>query len=413
MISYLSKKQSNKLIFLCWLAYTTAYLGRLNYSANLVCIVEEMGITKAEGGLVASCFFFAYCAGQLFHGFMNRLYNPRYMIAISLVGSSLINLLFPFCNGIVLMAGLWLLNGFLQAILWTTLCRTLSRYLDDSSMKKSILVMGTTTSVGTVLIYGISALFTEILNWKYTFLLAFVVLFFVGVIWFFGFHSLTCDIPERQTKVQLHQIGKHKMSRVFILLLSMICLFGVMDNLIRDGLTTWSPSIFYEVHHLPNSMSILLTLGLPLLATLGSFICVSVHRYIRDYIKLCTIFFIGAAISILVMVLCLPLNMWFITVLCFAVSALMMAVINNCVTSIVPMELRDMADSGATAGVTNTFCYLGSTLSTYILGSIVDRTGSWNGVFYFMIGVCASAVIICLVYIMLHTKIAVDKKRKI
>ena len=42
MITYLSKKQGNRLIFLCWLVYSSAYLGRLNYSASLVQIMNDL-----------------------------------------------------------------------------------------------------------------------------------------------------------------------------------------------------------------------------------------------------------------------------------------------------------------------------------------------------------------------------------
>ncbi len=413
MVSYLSKKQANKLIFLCWLMYSSAYLGRLNFSANLIRIVEDLDITKAEAGLIASCFFFAYGIGQLFHGFMNKYYNPRIMIAVSLIGSAVINLIFPFSSSLIVMNVLWALNGFLQAILWTTLTRTLSRFLDSTSMSRSILIMGTTTAVGTVAAYGISALFVEILNWQATFWFASVAMAAIGVLWFFAFHHLTCDIPERHTKMKLHQIKGNKMGRVFILLIVTLCLFGVLNNLIRDGLTTWTPSVFYELYHLDDSLSILLTLGLPMLSVLGSTICIMVHKKIRDHVKLCGIFFAAAFLAILIMVLLMPLNSWLITLLCFAFAALMMASINNCITSVVPLELRDMADSGATAGITNTFCYFGSTLSTYVFGALADSSSGWLSVFYLMLALTAFAGLICCVYIPLHYRLALDKKRKV
>lgn len=411
MITYLSKKQGNRLIFLCWLVYSSAYLGRLNYSASLVQIMNDLSITKAEGGMIASCFFFAYGAGQLVHGFLNKRYDPRWMIPVSLIGSAIINLLFPFFDCLTVMAPLWMINGFLQAILWSTLVRTQSRYLDDQMMKKSILIMGTTVAVGTVATYGISALMVEFLTWKITFWIASFVLCLVGLIWFFRFHYLVCDIPERQTKMELHQISGNKMGRVFILLLSAICVFGIIDNIIRDGLTTWTPSIFKEIYLMPDSYSILLTLGLPLLSVLGSTLCLSVHKKIKDHVKLCAVFFLFAIVFLGIMVLCMPLNSWIITLICFAVSALLMSAINNCITSIVPLELRDMADSGAVAGVTNTFCYMGSTISTYALGVIADSTG-WNGAFYFLIILCIVALVICAIYLPLHHWMALDKKRK-
>ncbi len=411
MVTYLSKKQGNHLIFLCWLIYSSAYLGRLNYSAGLVQILEDVSLTKAEGGIIASCFFFAYGVAQLVHGFLNRYYDPRWMIAVSMIGSAIVNLLFPLYNNLIYMCVLWVINGFIQAILWSTLIRTLSRYLDDAMMRRSILIMGTTTAVGTVVTYGFSALFVSHFSWKISFYFATVILAAVGIFWFFRFHHLICDIPERQTKIKLHQISGNKMGRVFILLVATLCIFGVLNNLIRDGLTTWTPSIFKDIYQMPDSLSILLTLGLPLLSILGSSLCLKVHKKVKDHIKLCSTFFLVAMLFLGMMILCMPLHSWIITLICFAISALMMASINNCITSIVPLELRDMADSGAIAGVTNTFCYLGSTISTYSLGAIADASG-WNGAFIFLLLLCVFAIALCLIYLPLHHWLALDKKRK-
>ena len=78
-------RQAKRLIFLCWLAYTTAYLGRLNFSACLVDIIDTLGTTKQAAGLVTSCFFFAYGAGQLINGILSKRYRPRIVIAAALL----------------------------------------------------------------------------------------------------------------------------------------------------------------------------------------------------------------------------------------------------------------------------------------------------------------------------------------
>jgi sugar phosphate permease len=64
----------------------------------------------------------------------------------------------------------------------------------------------------------------------------------------------------------------------------------------------------------------------------------------------------------------------------FGVSAMLMSAINNVITSIIPLYMREKMDSGLLAGVLDTFCYVGSTLSTALLGFIADNSG-WSGVF--------------------------------
>ena len=91
------KKQESRIIFICWLAYTAAYVGRLNFSASNVAIIEALNVTKPEVGLVSSFFFFAYGAGQLINGILSKHYNAKYMICGSLAVSSILNLLMPIC----------------------------------------------------------------------------------------------------------------------------------------------------------------------------------------------------------------------------------------------------------------------------------------------------------------------------
>ena len=180
MEQYLTKKQANQLIALCWLAYSVAYLGRLNYSANLVRILEEFSITKAQGGSIASFFFFAYAAGQLIHGLLNKYYNPRWMIAGSLIFSAAMNFIMPLCGSVDIMKWVWMVNGFTQAVLWSTLTRVLGMYLSEAQMKRSIIVMGTTTAGGTFFSYAFSALITD---WTVAFYFATVALTIVGIVW--------------------------------------------------------------------------------------------------------------------------------------------------------------------------------------------------------------------------------------
>ena len=59
--------------------------------------------------------------------------------------------------------------------------------------------------------------------------------------------------------------------------------------------------------------------------------------------------------------------------------------------------MKGKVNSGRIAGVLNGFCYLGSTLSTYVLSMIADRHG-WLTVFWTLFFVCVSVVAIALVY---------------
>ena len=54
------KRSAMALIMLCWLVYSCSYIGKINYSANIIRIQDYYSIAnKADVGLVSTLFFFA------------------------------------------------------------------------------------------------------------------------------------------------------------------------------------------------------------------------------------------------------------------------------------------------------------------------------------------------------------------
>ena len=85
--------------------------------------------------------------------------------------------------------------------------------------------------------------------------------------------------------------------------------------------------------------------------------------------------------------------------------ACMMAAINNVITSMVPLDNRDKMDSGLSAGLLDTLCYLGSSMAGILLGSISENLG-WSSVLVtiFVLALVASLISFA------HTLIAKKKE---
>ena len=180
-----SKRAATLIIFLCWAAYTAAYIGRLNFNAYIEPIRDQIGASKTEMGLVSSFFFFSYGAGQLIHGILSRKYNTRWSVAVALFGSAAVNIGMTICPGVASMKYVWLLNGFFQSILWSSLIKTLSDRLPDEMLPKAIVVMSTTAALGTFLAYGMSALMSALgAAYRWVFLVPAVLLALIGFGWF-------------------------------------------------------------------------------------------------------------------------------------------------------------------------------------------------------------------------------------
>lgn len=400
-----SHKASLTLIFLCWLVYSTSYLGKVNYAANITQVEKFYGVTHAQSGLVSTLLFFAYGAFQIINGLLCKRYNLRLTIFIGLFGSGIINLIVGFTTNFTLLTVLWLLNGVMLAFLWSSLIRLLTETLTKEYMAKASVVMGTTVATGTFIIYALSALYVNI-NFKLSFITAGVVMPTVSLVWFFALPKILSKIEKTDENAQiLKSVESNPIEKKKIYLtVFTFFIMAVAINLIKDGLITWVPSILKETYSLDDSISIILTLILPLFAVFGNFLGVKLHKKIPDFVFQVALMFLISGGLIGVVIAGLSINQFALTVICFALVCLLISSCNSIVTGIFPLFMKGKVNTGLIAGAINGCCYLGSTISSYGLGLVADASG-WTAVFWLLLGVCAFMIIIYCVYFIIKKSI--------
>ena len=375
-------KRAVLLIILCWLVYTCSYLGKMGYSANIVQFESFYGVSHSQSGTVSTFFFFAYGVGQIINGIFCKKYNIKYFVLASLIVSAVCNLTVGLAPAFNVIKYCWLINGLSLSVLWPTLIRLLSETLSKSQMPKAVVVMGTTVAIGTFLVYGLSALFVQFLHFRVIFYLAGILLPIIALLWALSFNLLTKNKAENEE--QNEKIESKRLNKEILISLAVFAFFAVVTNLTKDGLTTWVPSILKELYHTPDSLSILLTLFLPILAVFGTALAVNLYKKIKNFVTLCSLFFVAVAILIGVVVLFQNSGAT-VTLISFSIISLLTSASNNLITSMLPLYWKDKINSGMIAGVLNGFCYVGSTVSSYGLGAVADVWG-WTAVFWLLFG---------------------------
>lgn len=396
MVKLSPEKKTGFLIFLCWAAYTAAYVARLNYNASMVELMYQLDATKEAAGSVSSCFYFAYGVGQLVNGLLSRKYNTRYCVMLSLAASAVLNLVMTQCAQINIMKYLWFANGAFQSILWSSLIKTLSDHLEDTCLPGAVMVMSTTVATGTFAAYGLAALFSALrLPWTAIFYVASILAGAVAVLWFVGMKPFQ---PRKTDSLrQKNSSGKGlSVTPGLALHVGVILICAVVNGFVKDGITTWVPSILKETFGVSASLSILVTLLLPVLSIFGTSLVNVLHKRQKNENILNGIFYCGAAVLVGLILLSLNLKFASLTLVLFGCIACLMAAVNNVITSIIPLYSRDKIDSGLAAGLINTFCYVGSTLSTTLLGKIAD-SGGWTPVFICILIFTLAALAACCV----------------
>lgn len=401
------RQRENLLIFLAWLLYSVSYLGKVNYAANITQIIDFYGVTKAEAGMASTFFFFAYGIGQVINGLFCKKYNIKWAIFGSMAASTAVNLIVAMGAEFALIKWLWLVNGIALSILWPTLVRMLAETLPSRALGWSSMVMGTTVGAGTLVIYGLSAVYALFDNFQLAFFTAAAADAAVAVLWLLLYGKAT-NLAEAERAADAPEVVRTEAKgapdrldvverRLIYTEVGFLCLFSVGINLIKDGLTTWVPSILKETYNFPDALSILLTLFLPISAIFGNIFALWMHKKVPDYIRHSGIVFAMMGVLIAGLVGFMRLD-WAVALLVgMVVVNYLAAGLNNLNTSIYPMFMREKLNSGMIAGVLNGFCYVGSTISAYGLGVVADNFG-WTAVFWVLFGFCAIAVVAWGIY---------------
>lgn len=399
--SRLSQRAQNVLIWLCFFTYTASYVSRYGYSANIVSLTAYYGVTNAAAGIVGTCFFFTYGFTQIFHGFFSKYYPKRVIIPIVMGVSATVNVIAFLLPAFGLFKYLWVINGLALSVLWPTCMLILSENLDEANMKKAVLIMSATVPVGTVIVYSAAALFNLFGAFRFSFFLGAGCALTLAVCWFFLFGRLDVakgaeKAPERE-KREIPAENKRAVGIGTVALLLMLCFAGAMGNLIKDGLNTWVPQILKQTYGFTDSLSVILTIVMPILGAFSAAFAVFMNKRIRDYNFLLALYYVVIGAVLLGAFLAIGHGLPILLLVTFGLTALLAHAINALTTSIAPLQLRDRMNTGMTAGIINGSCYAGSTVSSYLLGSISDRSG-WSSVFLLLLILAFATAVCCLIY---------------
>lgn len=391
--------RSQKIFFIiCWITYFCTYIGRLNFTASLAEISMSSDFSKAELGMVSSGFFIGYGIFQLIWGFAGDRLNPVHMVFSGILGSGLLNLAMACAQSVGIMAVLWTLNGIVQAAVWSPLLKlTLDRLPDEIAMRASIRY-ATTVPLGTFAAYLLAAVCALFGSWRTDFAISGAFLTVVAIIWNRSMHVLAPNpIAKLAHGKNIMHTGNGTSVTIWLILIP-ICLATLVNGFIRDSVQTWMPSYLSELHGLDSFSSIALTLILPLVNLSGVYIGAffNDHLFHNEVLTSATAFSC-AALFLLPVVLGLHIPLWLALIL-FGLCAAMMLAVNTMFVTLVPVRLQFTGRTSTLSGILNSATYVGSALSGYGVGWVLENRG-WDTVLTsWLLGLLLAAILCVILF---------------
>ena len=153
-------------VWLIWLIYGVFYFCRTNLSVavpGMQMSVEDGGLAldKQQIGLILGSLKLSYAFGQLLNGQLSEKISPRVLLALGLLGSAGLNVLFGFATGLYFLIFVWACNGYCQSLGWTPCVRVLGNWVPILRRGKAIGIVGTGYQVTLGLSYIVAGVAIE------------------------------------------------------------------------------------------------------------------------------------------------------------------------------------------------------------------------------------------------------------
>lgn len=394
----MKNKKISPAVWLCLLLsllYFTSYITRLNFSASIAEMIASDVFTKTDAGVIGTALFFTYGFGQIISGLLSDKFEPGKIVSVGLVLTTLCNVFFPFLTSTGIMAVVWGINGFAQALFWPPIVRILSRYYNDSGYTKGTLAVSYACHAATILIYVIVPISINISSWRLTFFLSALLGATVLLVWLAGYPRLISRM-KRNIKTE-KSVLTPKTSLFKVLLVSGV-LFSTVPiaimGYLKDGIQSWLPTFFTEVFSMDAANAILINILIPV----ANIVFVSVAAFL--YRRVFKNEVLGSAFMFLaITLLSLPLAIFYnsspaVSLVISAVIAGSTHGINAMFISFMPRRFETVGRAATVSGICNSCVYVGSAAASYGIAYFASRFGwfitiaSWGAISLFGMLVC-------------------------
>ncbi len=283
---------------------------------------------------------------------------------------------------------------------------------DTLSHCNKVLVTGAV--VGTAFSYLVSSICIEFLSWKLTFVV-------IGVLYLASTLFLLIQENKIEKMLSRHDeldfdtfIKDHSHDYVIpkgekvnlVPIMIYIVVLSFLANCLYYGIGNWIPSYLKEVHLFPTTLSILITLTMPLAAVPSRIIMFKSFDKSGKIFPKCTLIGLILTIILVVMVFTYGLNLLFAIIASLVLKLLVEAFIAG-FSSYTIMKFKNYINTGTSTLIVNSSASLGAGLIAVVSGLVMDAFG-WANYYLFLAILSAISIAICAIGV-----IIINKKSKI
>ncbi len=153
-------------LYSMYIGYVFYYFTRKSFTFAMPVMIQELGFTKTQLGILASVLFLSYGASKFLSGIMSDRSNPRYFMSLGLILTGIFNILFGLSSGFIFLAIFWGLNGWFQGWGWPPCAKLLTHWYSRNERGTWWSIWNTSHNLGGALIPLLGAYVSAHWGWR-------------------------------------------------------------------------------------------------------------------------------------------------------------------------------------------------------------------------------------------------------
>lgn len=382
-----------RIVVSCVAVYTALYFCRLNVSAALEGIRQGLALTIPQAGLLQTVFALIYACGQLVNGAVVDHVRPVRHMLTGLFGSAICNLLVGLVPSFSVLLTLIACNAVFQSMVWTPIVRLVAQHMEPGDqVVRANFFLAFTLVVGHFGAWAISGFLAEVVSWRLSFVVPGCIALCVAACAAYALGTMGLNAPQAQHAMRAQRSDNTLRMLVlsgFFPVLAACVLYGF----IRDCVITWTPTLLAHQAQGARLSSTVFALIMPVINLMGvtlGFVFRMRGAHARNVVVIMMIASIACCVP-----LCMGAGLLASAVLLGFICAGMYGA-NAMLTGLIPMEYDSIGKTGLTAGMIDSFIYLGGALSGYLGGMLYDSFGSTVLFLSWMVMAAVSSVMILM-----------------
>ncbi len=410
-----------QVFFAVYFGYAFFYLIRKNIAVAMPFLLKELSLTKVEMGIVLSLFSATYALTKLFNGPLCDRSNPRYFMALGLIGAAIVNIFFGLSSSIFFFALFWVLNGYFQSMGSPVGPKTIANWFSSKERGRVYGFWNTCHNLGSSAFLMFGGFLVERMGWRSGFFVpsAICLLGAVYIAWKMLDRPESVGLPSIQeyhgevpkNTIQDTDESGYMIFKTYVLknpriwILSFTCMLVYM---VRYGLGDWGVTYLNEmkvssVGWAGFKSSFLELMGIPG-TILAGFIADRFFR--KQNLWVAIIYLVGMAVTILAIYF-VPAGFGVLDAVAFGLCGFFIYGAQMVTTGLGPLAMVPRRAVASAVGLTGAMSYFGAVLTSTMTGWITQSLG-WYATFVFWT-ICSILALVILLPLVLNKGIQHDR----